>query len=198
MLRRTLVFSSSLILSATLITPLLALKDTNANAQIKIPDVDSVRIKPPPIWSLSPRPTPCSQFLQTHFDWAKNPRQSVGVSVAFNNSEGRLVTYSTGALRRRGNSLTGELEKLLSDRVSIVGAVPGEFSSGKAQRFDALKPASVGLTITDDGLITWVENSFNNQSSTYRAVCYTNETVILFGMDHSGVMTLGKGPTDPH
>lgn len=196
MLRKILVFASSLILSATLIVPLLALKDTNANAQIKIPDVDSVPIKPPPIWSLSPQPTPCSQFLQTHFDWAKNPRQSVSVSVAFNNSEGGLVTYSIGSLRRVGNSLTGELEKLLSNRTSGVGPV-GPFGPGILQPFDALKPASVGLTITDDGLITWVEKSFNNQSSTYRAVCYTNETVILFGIDHSGVMTLDKGPTAP-
>lgn len=176
-----------------------------ANAQIfRPPLVELTKDNPVSLINLILTEVPCSTFLQPYFDWAKGSSiTSVSITVAFNNEKDGLVTYSTGELRQNGYYLTGDLKKLLSNRfLSLpVVPVPGVFGFGPSQPFSINEPASVSMTLAADGSVTWVERSFNNATSNYRAVCYSNNTAILLpllnGDKAAGVITFKKvrGPS---
>ncbi|MCL6754908.1 hypothetical protein KBT16_29605 [Nostoc sp. CCCryo 231-06] len=168
-----------------------------ANAQIFRPSlVELTKDNPVSLTNLILTEVPCSTFLQPYFDWAKGSSiNSVSTTVAFNNVKDGLVTYSTGKLRQNGYYLTGDLKKLLSNRFISLPGVPGGFG-GPSQPFSINEPASVSMTLAADGSVTWVERSFNNATSNYRAVCYSNNTAILLpllnGEEAAGVITFQK------
>ena len=146
-----------------------------------------------PLANAQPSERPCSEFLQPFIDWAKpgNPR-GVNTSVAFNNVDKGLVTYSSGTLQFQNGNITGNLTKLLSNRlIQLPGGGP---FGGPSQPFSIKEPATVVITIAADGVVTWVEQSFNNATFTYKAVCYSNDTAILLDDINkaTGVITLVK------
>ncbi len=151
----------------------------------------------PPL-SVSVLETPCSEFLKPYFDWAKRSSDFlVSTSVAFNNVEGRLVTYSRGNLYFRENKLGGNLTKLFSNEFLTLPAPSGSLGSNEQQPFSHKKTALVNITITPNGEVTWVERSFNNKTYRYKAVCYTNDTAILLpsaiSEKSAAVMTFEQG-----
>lgn len=174
---------------SVLIWSLSSMVMPNAKAQ-SIPT--PIITKPPFKIFQAPSEIPCPTFLQPYIDWLKaSPKNHIVASVANNTGTNGVVTYSLGELKLDGNSLTGTLRDLKSDRTFCpqTGGSPGSFGSclPDIQPFSVYQPASSNLTLP---------LPLTSRFSQSKMVCYDNSTAIILAPAYTSVVTLLKG-TDP-
>lgn len=161
-------------------------------SNVVMPNANALPLKFPTV-IVPPNEIPCSTFLQPYIDWLKaSSSNHVVATVADNTSSKGVVTYSLGTLNLDGNSLTGTLGDLLSNRTFCpqTGGIPGGFASciPGLQPFSVKQPSSSDLTLP---LPFFIRAS--------KMVCYNNDTAIILNPGSTSVVTLLKGtePTPP-
>lgn len=168
-----------------------------------------VPIRPIPPIFLGPKEVPCNTVLKTYFDWASGVTPSpednrwVGFTLVFNQNKNAmkdgidakddLAGYTVGPMKVSGGNLTGQMVAFFSDRM-FCPSPNGGFCLPTAP-FNPGATDKQTITITPDGKMTTVLNSWGNSTFVDNLVCLDNGVLYApskLGQNSMSVVTLRK------
>jgi len=141
---------------------------------------------PPPVF-IAPREVPCEQALKPYFDWAsgatpaREDRRGVQFSLVYNQNRNpnqpgldqnpSLAGYTIGGLTLQGAVLQGDAVASFSDRTFCP---PGSTGFCSTAPFNPNAVDKQGITLAEDGTLTFVLKSWGNSVYVDHLVCMDN------------------------